>query len=91
MKISIIGTGKMALGIVQVFLNERNNITVVGRSKESCSKFKSTLFDTLKFKAKLSDEKIQKKWKDFICIININELDKKLLIQITKNRNVDLF
>jgi len=58
MKISIIGTGKMALGIVQVFLNERNNITVVGRSKESCSKFKSTLFDTLKFKAKLSDEKI---------------------------------
>jgi len=56
----------------------------------SNTKIASTSFFDEAF-AKLSDEKIQKKWKDFICIININELDKKLLIQITKNRNVDLF
>ena len=41
--------------------------------------------------AKLIDEKEQKNWKEIIKIINMNEFDKKLLVQITQYRGLKLF
>lgn len=58
MNISIIGTGRMSVGITQVFISKGYKLNVIGRSSESTKKFCNVLnsnLDKLVAKQKISD------------------------------------